>query len=451
MLVYNDKGISMSQTKYKFTRIYTFLFAVCLFLFQNCRPEVNNDQFYMPAEFEQQDAVWMGCGGNDEFRQVRSDIVKELLPYVQIRIISQSDSLLKICKDFLQSDHINTNLIQFDIMKDNEFWIRDHGATFVVNKFGKLKVIDFEWANYGYDEWLKNYYYGDEIQVQNVLNKNPETQKSHIDSLMGILLDLTVEKSWIKLEGGMIEVNGKGTMLLNEPLTLNRNKGATKQTLEAEFERVLGTTQFIWLQDGLVEDPQICQTITKGYIAFGTGGHIDEYARFSDPKTILLAWVSEDEKNANPINQMNYERMHINYQILKNSRDVEGHKFKIIKVPLPDPIIQKVQINKEDEWDAYYNVPELMFKASDGWKAGDTANRVASASYLNYFISNQIILLPTYIKSGSSIQKENQVKNIFVKAFPNRKIVFINALPLNWRGGGIHCATQQQPSRQITP
>ena len=92
-----------------------------------------------------------------------------------------------------------------------------------------------------------------------------------------------------------------------------------------------------------------------------------------------------------------------------------------------------------------------MFKASDGWKAGDTANRVASASYLNYFISNQIILLPTYIKSGSSIQKENQVKNIFVKAFPNRKIVFINALPLNWRGGGIHCATQQQPSRQITP
>ncbi|MBK8449466.1 MAG: agmatine deiminase family protein [Saprospiraceae bacterium] len=250
----------------------------------------------MPAEFEQQDAVWMGCGGNDEFRQVRYDIVKELLPYVQIRIISQSDSLLKICKDFLQSDHINTNLIQFDIMKDNEFWIRDHGATFVVNKFGKLKVIDFEWANYGYDDWLKNYYYGDEIQVQNVLNKNPETQKSHIDSLMGILLDLTVEKSWIKLEGGMIEVNGKGTMLLNEPLTLNRNKGATKQTLEAEFERVLGTTQFIWLQDGLVEDPQICQTITKGYIAFGTGGHIDEYARFSDPKTILLAWVSEEEK-----------------------------------------------------------------------------------------------------------------------------------------------------------
>jgi agmatine deiminase len=406
----------------------------------------------MPAEFEDQEAVWMGCQGNDiAFKQVRSDIVRALLPYISIRIIAQSDSALTQCRNLLEIDHINTDLIDFHIMKDNEFWMRDHGATFVINKKGQMKVINFEWSDYGYDDWLKSYYSNDNQLANNEIAKIPKTQKGLIDSLIGALLGLPIENSWIKIEGGMIEVNGNGTLILNGSLTLSRNAGATKDSISRELERVLGISNIIWLANGLVQDPHICQTIAPNYIAIGTGGHTDEFVRFANRKTILLAWVPEEEKENNPINSINYFRMNENYEILNNARDIDGSKFTIIKVPLPDLISKKVRINKNDEWENNLNIPEFMFKNEDGWKRGDTANRVASASYLNYFITNKVILMPTYINAGSSEKKEEEVISIFKSVFPERKIVVINSLPLNWRGGGIHCITNQQPKRQILP
>ncbi len=425
---------------------------ICIIAFQSCHSETSSDHFYIPADFEEQEAVWMGCQGRTGFKQVRNDIVKALLPYVDIKIVSPSEDVLKICKEFLASDHINTSLVDFLVMKDNEFWMRDHGATFVVNKKGQMKVIDFVWTDYGYQDWLRDYYSGDETQVQAVMRTLPDNQKAHIDSLMAIYLGVPIEKSWIRIEGGMMEVNGKGTLILNEPLTLSRNHGATKDSISSEFNRVLGISNIIWLKEGLAEDPHICETITADYVGIGTGGHIDEYARFADSHTILLAWVPEEEKELNPINRLNYKRMKINFEILKNSRDIDGKKFKIIKVPIPDPIVTRIRINKEDQWDGTLNIPELMFKPRDGWKEGDTAKRIASASYLNYFITNDIVLLPTYVHAGSSAIKENQVKGIFQDAFPDRKISFINALPLNWRGGGMHCTATIQPKRRhISP
>ncbi len=428
-----------------------FYFILVIICFQSCYSNSKDDYYFMPAEFEEQDAVWMGCQGLGGFKQVRSDIVKALLPYVQIKIVSPTDSALKICSAFLEMDHINTSSIEFRIMKDNEFWMRDHGATFVINHSGQMKVIDFVWTDYGYEDWLKDYYYGNAAQLNQVLESLPKNQKGLIDSLMGITLGLPIEKSWLHFEGGMIEVNGKGTLILNETLTLSRNNGASKDSIAKEFKRVLGTNNVIWLQDGLAEDPHICQTIVEDYIGIGTGGHTDEFVRFANPNTILLAWVSEEEKDLNPINQINYRRMHKNYEILKSAKDLDGKSFKIIKIPLPDPIVKRIRINKDDEWDGSLNIPELMFKPKDGWKQGDTARRVASASYLNYFITNHIVLLPTYIAQGSSFKKEEEVKTIFSQTFPDRKIVFINALPLNWRGGGMHCTATQQPKRQVLP
>jgi agmatine deiminase len=254
-------------------------------------------------------------------------------------------------------------------------------------------------------------------------------------------------KSWIKIEGGAIEVNGKGTLLLNEPLTLSRNEGVEKVRIEAEFKRVLGVTNVIWLQQGLAEDPHIWQTIYGRFVGIGTGGHTDEYVKFADANTILLAWVGEEEKDKHPLNKMNYERMKVNYEILQKARDEQGKPFKIVKVPLPDPIVKPVRILKPKTWDDSYNISVSAFKESDGWQVGDTAYRVASSSYLNYYVTNGMVLIPSYIEAGSSVQKEDEIKQIFSTAFPNRKLIFMNAMPLNWEGGGIHCGTQQQPKR----
>ena len=194
-------------------------------------------------------------------------------------------------------------------------------------------------------------------------------------------------------------------MILNEPLTLSRNEGASKDSLEKEFERVLGVTNIIWLQHGLAEDPHIWRTIAHKYVGLGTGGHTDEYVRFADENKILLAWIDESEKDKNPLNRINYDRMNINYEILVNAKNEDGEAFNIIKVPLPDPIIQPILILEPGAWDESLNIPISAFMKTDGWAVGDTAYRVAASSYLNYYATNGAVLLPTYIKQGSSSRK----------------------------------------------
>ncbi|MBK9270670.1 MAG: agmatine deiminase family protein [Saprospiraceae bacterium] len=412
---------------------------------------LDKSEFYLPAEFEPQDAVWMSSDDSSAFRPVRAGIIRELMPYVKLNVVAESQQSLKECKDYLQSAFIDVDKINFQIMTGNDYWMRDHGATFVINGLGDMKAVDFGWTHYGYSQWLEDYYEGDTAAINGAMNYVPPTPKDRVDSLMAVSANVDVIKSWINIEGGSLEVNGKGTLILNEPLTLGRNKGATKKELEDEFKRVLGVTNIIWVKEGLVEDPLVCQNVVDDYVAIGTGGHTDEYLRFSDPNTILLAWVPEEEKDLHPVNRLNYERMSKNYEILKKSRDQDGKSFNIIKVPLPNPISTRIRLNPEGQWDGSLNIPEWLLKPGSKFKAGDSMNRLATASYLNYFVTNKVVLLPTYQHVGTSKSKEMKVKSIFHDAFPDRSIIFINALPLNWRGGGMHCALQQQPSRKVAP
>jgi len=398
----------------------------------------------MPGEFEPQQAVWLGL---DSFNNtVTKDLVKALLPYVNIKFVSQSDSVLQKGKSYLSKNGIDTGKIQFYVMPDNQFYMRDHGATFIKNADGEIKAVDFSWSSYGYADRLMEKYNNDTIKVDSILTayRYFKSKRGKVDSLMGIAEKVAIVPSWIKIEGGAIESNGRGTLLLNEPLTLSRNKGVSKDSIEKEFKRVLGIKNIIWLRDGLAEDPDGFATITGKYVGLGAGGHIDEYARFADTNTILLAWIDEADKDKNPVNKINYDRMHVNYEILQKARNENGAQFKIVKVPLPDLIGVKIRMSEPGN-SSGFNVPVSIFKPSDGWKIGDSAIYVAASSYLNYYVTNGIVLLPTYVNEGSSPQKEEKVKEIFNEVFPGRKLVFIDAMPMNWEGGGIHCATQPEP------
>ncbi|MEJ7821090.1 MAG: agmatine deiminase family protein [Chitinophagaceae bacterium] len=423
---------------------YILISSILLFIY-SCTNQKNNILFYMPGQFEPQEAVWLGWQGYDLYYPVNKDMIEALLPYVRVKVVTESDSILRVCKSYLNTKGIDTNRMQFYVMPDNEFWMRDHGATFIKNPKGEMKAVDFEWGAYGYRQWLLNKHNNELKIVDSIFSKSKASKRDKVDSLMAVAEGIPIIKSWIKIEAGAIEVNGKGTLLLNEPLTLSRNEGVTQDRIEAEFKRVLGVTNVIWLQQGLAEDPHIWQTIYGKYVGIGTGGHTDEYVKFADANTILLAWVSEEEKDKHPLNKINYDRMKVNYDILQKAKNEQGKPFKIIKVPLPDPIVKPVRILEPKKWDDTYNIAVSAFKESDGWKVGDTAYRVASSSYLNYYVTNGMVLLPSYIKAGSSVQKEEEVKQIFKNVFPMRKLIFMDAMPLNWEGGGIHCGTQQQP------
>ena len=166
-----------------------------------------------------------------------------------------------------------------------------------------------------------------------------------------------------------------------------RNTGVNKNMYEKVLKDFLNVTNYIWLKRGIKGDD--------------THGHIDDITRFISPNTIITA--IEKKKN-----DANYNILKQNYEILKKARNTTGNKFKIIKVPMPKPFF----INK-------VRVP---------------------ASYLNFLICNNIVLLPLFNDINDS-----KVINIFKKFFKKRKIIGINCRELIWGFGAIHCMTQNEP------
>ncbi len=359
----------------------------------------------MPAEWEPHDAVWLGWQDDEaiQYHPVVVNLIKTLMPHVTVKVAAYSDSLLQVAKNYLYQHQIDTSRIKFYVMPGERYWIRDHGAAFLVNDKGELGVADFVWNRCGYPEWLKYKYDNNKDTIKKYLNLRIESiqRTGKVDSLMAAAEGSTIQKTNIIQEGGAIEVNGKGTLILCEATVLDRNQDRSREEIESEFKKVLGVSNIIWLKKGLAEDP-----LSKGgrfisgkyFSAWGTGGHTDEFVRFANPNTIMLAWVSEEEKNLNPLNQINYERMSDNFKILEQAKDQNGKPFNIIKVPLPDLIVKKVIARENIEASDTFDVAVSSFKKSEAPKIGDTLLRVPASSYLNYLVTNGLVILPAYIQ-----------------------------------------------------
>jgi agmatine deiminase len=424
-----------------------------LITFFSCKQEPQDPTaFFTPGEFEPHEAVWFGTWYMSEwakdYKRVMGDVMKAIDGHVQINMASPSDSILQIAKRQLDSLGVDTTKIQFYVMPGEAHWIRDHGATFVINRQGELGAVDFEWNGYGSLEWsvLRDSTLIDSLNVYK--EKIRTGKRAKVDSLMAIATDAKWIKSNLTIEGGSLEVNGKGVLIQCEGVTLQRNPGWTKVALEEEFKRTLGIKKVIWLPQGLAEDEHLTQFQLGKYITLGTGGHTDEFVRFADERTILLAWVDENEIDAHPLNRLNYERMNKNFEILKKSTDQNGKPFKIIKIPLPyiheRPIVVSDSIN-----DDHISLKAFTYEERKQVTEGDTLMSIATSSYMNFLVTNGVVVTSSYAKDEASIKREKEVEKLLQKAFPSRKIIFIDAMILNWAGGGIHCSTQQQPKRRM--
>ena len=402
------------------------------------------DTFRMPAEWEQHEAVWVGWELFDPFKQPSLNVIKALVPYVPVRVLAESEFSARAAKEYLHIQGIDTSKPKFYFVAHNRIWIRDHGAIFLLDGEKKLGFADFNWSHYGIRDWLQWTSGMDNVDdaVKRVVRRT-----GSVDSIMGDSQKASRLATDIIMEGGSLEVNGRGTLILCEAVTLQRNPGKTKEYIESEFRRVLGVRHIIWMKRGLADDPHIIRPITGKFIGVGTGGHTDEFIRFVNDSTVLLAWVDEKEKDSNPIHQMNYERMKENLGILERSRDQDGRPFRIIKFPLPDLLYKNVTITPFQKNESDDGILSSWLSPGAGFRPGDTVQRVAAASYLNFFVTNGVVLVPEYSSKGSSKEKETEVERILSSVFPGRKIVFVEVMNLNYEGGGIHCITQQQPAR----
>lgn len=307
---------------------------------------------------------------------VYTEIIRNIVPGELVRLIVQTKDDINKVKKYLNKVHIDLNNIQFIVLKTDRGWMRDSSPAFV--KKGKNTIaVKFEfngWAKY--DNWKKD------KNIPDAIAKSAGIK----------LLDAEYKKRIVTLEGGSIDVNGKGTLLTTEECLLDekvqvRNPGFTKKDYEEVFRKYLGITNVIWLNKGITGDD--------------THGHVDDLCRFVNSNTVVLC----SEKNKA---DENYKPLAENYERLQGTRLENGKKLNIVKLPMPAPV-----------WFDNMRLP---------------------ASYANFYICNNAVLVPTFNDPNDRI-----ALNILSEFFHDRKVVGIHAVDLVWGLGTIHCLSHEEP------
>tara|TARA_X000001036_G_scaffold438389_1_gene486073 strand:+ start:743 stop:1789 length:1047 start_codon:yes stop_codon:yes gene_type:complete len=338
--------------------------------------------YKMPAEWEKQKSTWIAWPHNktdwpNKFRfipDVFGKIISKISKVQKINILIENKEKKEKIILFLRNYEINFRNVSFSVCKTDRVWVRDSFPIFVKNKVNKKILLNWKfnaWAKY------KNFKYDNGICQKIKKKLNLKDVKP------------TIKNKRIVLEGGSIDVNGKGTLLTTleclHSKVQERNPGFKRKDYENIFKKFLGVGNVIWLNKGIAGDD--------------THGHVDDIARFVDEKKIFIA--SENNKR-----DINHKPLKENYQIVNKFN--KKNKFKIIKIPMPSAkFIQGVRV---------------------------------PASYLNFYIANKLVLVPTF-----KDRKDKNVIKIFKKHFKNRNVVPIDCSKLIWGFGAVHCMTQQEP------
>ncbi|MEM6633749.1 MAG: agmatine deiminase family protein [Bacteroidota bacterium] len=401
--------------------------------------ESNLTVLRQPAEYDPQDAIWLiwspidhKVGYSNE--AVTLEIIESLVPYTRVIVTAATEELYERAQDKLE-EVMEKGEVELLQIPSEELWVRDMGPNFVELTNGEKAVVDF-----GFNAW--GYTPSDAMDDYTIRMEKYDEEVAKIKQLPLITTELISE-------GGDREVNGEGVLLVVETVEQGRNPDMSLEEMEEEFKRVLGVEKVIWLKEGLYEDDHTFRgtlPLENGERAFTvvtTNGHIDEFARFVNDSTILLAEVPEEDLY-DPVAQENHRRMEGNYAILKEARDQNGKHFHIVRMPLPKLIVEQMKPG-----DSVYDfISTLEYEDGTEFPTGEPVNVIAAASYLNFLITDQVIIGQKYWREGQeeAIQERDEtVRNILQELFPSREVVMLDALAINLGGGGIHCITMHEP------
>ena len=359
----------------------------------------------MPAEWEPHEATWLGWPHNptdwpdklDTIRWVYGEMVRRISPGEIVRLLVANRAEEKLARHYLGRAGCELRNVRFVNHPTNRGWMRDSGPIFVSRKEvlggqgmeGKTKkthrrhnrsetaIVHFHfnaWAKY--DDWQKD-------------RRVPETAAC----LLGKRLFHAKHngKDFV-LEGGGVDVNGRGTLLTTEECYLHpkvqvRNPGLGRREMDDTLKKYLGVSNVLWLVAGPVGDD--------------THGHIDDVCRFVNPNTVVL--IRETNRK-----DENYRPLAENWERIQDLRLEDGSKPHIVPLPMPAPV--------------YF----------DGYRL--------PASYANFYISNAAVLVPTFNDPNDRI-----ALGTLGELFRDRPVIGIHAVDLVLGFGTLHCLTQQQP------
>jgi agmatine deiminase len=347
-----------------------------------------NGGWVMPAEWEPHEATWIAWPHNrtdwpgrfGPIPWVYAELVRKISPGEIVRIVVPSARIEQRARRILARVGVDFGRIEFYRWPTDRGWTRDFGPIFVRRQGRKPEVAI---RRFRFNGWAK---YPDW--------KNDDRVPERAARALGVrLLPARAGGRDLVLEGGAVDVNGRGSLLTTEQCLLDtrrqpRNPGLSREALERALAETLGVRNFIWLGSGIAGDD--------------THGHVDDVSRFAGPRTILCC-VEE-----NPADE-NYRPLQENLERLRSARLEDGSRPEIVPLPMPSPL------------------------RCDG--------RRLPASYANFYIANAAVLVPTF-----DDPKDRIALGILAEVFSDRPVVGIRSADLVWGLGAIHCVTQQQPS-----
>lgn len=334
--------------------------------------------FRMPAEWEPHEAIWLSwphdpvsfAGVLPQVERTYVRIVSEIHRTERVELFVLDAAMRSRARTMLEAAKVDLGRVNFRQQDYADVWIRDYGPTFLLGRDGKPGMVRWVFNAWGgkYEELLKDTRAFDQVERE---------------------LGLPCFKPGVVMEGGSIEVNGRGTVLTTEQCLLNRNRNPElgREGVERVLKENLGVSKVLWLKEGVAGDD--------------TDGHIDDIARFIGPATVVCAL--EDDKS-----DENYAPLKEDYEALCRMSDQDGRTLEVLRLPMPEPV------------------------------ANDTGR--LPASYANFYIGNGVVLAPVF-----DCRRDETALRVLEKAFPGRRIAPIPCRELVYGLGTVHCASQQQP------
>lgn len=343
--------------------------------------------FRMPAEWIPHAATWIAWphhradwpGKFETIPWAFAEFARLIARGEPLRILVNDAAHEGRARRVLSSSAIPTSRLQFLRRPTNRSWSRDFGPIFL-RRNGlrpEIAVARFRftaWARY--PDWRRDDAIPPFAAARARLRLFPIRHRGRE----------------VVLEGGSIDVNGRGSILTTEeclldPRVQTRNPGFSRTDYETVFREALGATNVLWLGRGIAGDD--------------THGHVDDICRFVNPRTVVLA----RERNARDVN---YRALAENRERLQGMRLEDGSRLQVVDLPMPGPVV------------------------FDGQRL--------PASYANFYIANAAVIVPTF-----NDPNDRYALGILAELFRDRPVVGVHATDLVLGKGSIHCLTQQEP------
>ncbi len=344
---------------------------------------MNDNTLRLPAEWEPQGAVLVAWPHPDTDWDYMLPQVEECYVHL-VRAIARHATPIVIAPDTGRARSllagIDADILFFDVPTDDT-WTRDYGVIVTRNAAGEPILTDF-----GFNAWGGKFAHDRDNAVTRAMLSAGLLRGTYTDALGFIL------------EGGSIESDGHGTLMVTDSclLTPTRNPSLTKADIERRLADLLGARHILWVTDG-------------GIVGDDTDGHIDTIARLAPDDTIVFVGQPAAGRDPDPQQAAWLDALR---ESVMSLRTPSGQPYNLFELPIPDPIYDE-----------------------------DDGSRLP-ATYANYLIINGAILMPTY----GQPRNDELAARIIALAYPGYTVEKVDCRALIRQHGSLHCATMQIPS-----